>query len=74
MSVTCLAALLRKISGQHDRRILSKLVDIIKKLPAAAFITETGMIQLKKALYCTDKIDATFCHIQNKDKFPEASR
>ena len=44
LSVCCLTALTRKVSGQLDRKIVSKLWDIAKKLPGCGVVSEAGVI------------------------------
>ena len=44
LSLCCLAALLRKMSGQHDRKLVSKLWDLVKKLPGCGLISEAGLV------------------------------
>ena len=44
LSLCCLAALLRKISGQQDRKLVSKLWDLVKKLPGCGISSEAGVV------------------------------
>ena len=44
LPLACLAALLRKVTGQHDKKIVSKLWDIAKKLPGCGSVSEAGVI------------------------------
>ena len=44
LSLCCLAALLRKMSGQQDRKLVSKLWDLVKKLPGCGISSEAGVV------------------------------
>ena len=44
LPLCCLAALLRKMSGQQDRKLASKLWDLVKKLPGCGLISEAGLV------------------------------
>ena len=44
LSLACLVALHRKLSGQFDKKLVSRLWDLAKKLPASAFISLAGMV------------------------------
>ena len=50
LSLCCLVALQRKLSGQFDRRLVSRLWDLAKKLPASAFISLTGVVWVPEKL------------------------
>ena len=44
LSLSCLVALHRKLSGQFDKKLVSRLWDLAKKLPASAFISLAGVV------------------------------
>ena len=44
LSLCCLVALHRKLSGQFDKKLVSRLWDLAKKLPASAFISLSGVV------------------------------
>ena len=44
LSLSCLLALHRKLSGQFDKKLVSRLWDLAKKLPASAFISLAGVV------------------------------
>ena len=44
LPLCCLAALLRKMSGQQDRKLVSKLWDLVKKLPGCGVVSEAGVV------------------------------
>ena len=44
LSLSCLVVLHRKLSGQFDKKLVSRLWDLAKKLPASAFISLAGVV------------------------------